>query len=55
MAGSAFSSLDFTWQFRPAIGPAVNSDNLRIIGPFPFVYNEWRFLWRKLAFFARNR
>ena len=55
MTGSAFSSLNFIWQIRPAIGPAVNSDNLRIIGPFLFVYNEWPFLWRKLAFFARNR
>ena len=55
MTGSAFSSLDFTWQIRPAIGPAVNSDNLRIIGPFPFLYNEWPFICRNLAFFARNR
>jgi hypothetical protein len=41
LTGSAFSSLDFTWQIRPAIGPAVNSDNLRIIGPSFFVYEEW--------------
>jgi hypothetical protein len=41
MTGSALSNLDFTWQIRPAIGPAVISDNLRIIGPFFFMYEAW--------------
>ena len=41
MPGSALSSLDFAWQIRPAIGPAVNSDNLRIIDPLLFVYKDW--------------
>jgi hypothetical protein len=36
MTGSAFSNLDFPWQIRPAIGPAVNSNSLRIIDPFLF-------------------
>ena len=43
MTGSALSSLDFTWPIRPAIGPGVNSDNLRIIGPFLFVYTASTF------------
>ena len=46
---SAFSSLDFTWQIRPAIGPAVNCDNLRIIGPLLFVYKEWPLGERRLS------
>ena len=40
MTGSAFSILDFPWRIRPAIGPAVNSDNLRMIGRLFFVYKE---------------
>jgi hypothetical protein len=47
--GSAFSTLDFTWQIRPAIGPAVNSDNLRILGPLLFVYKEWLSEERRLS------
>ena len=49
MTGSVFSSLDFTWQIRPAIGPAVNSDNLRIIGLLLFVYKEWPLGERRLS------
>ena len=49
MTGSAFSSLDFPWRIRPAIGPAVNSDNLRIIGPLFFVYKEWPWGERRLS------
>jgi hypothetical protein len=41
--------LDSTWQIRPAIGPAVNSDNLRIIGPLFFVYKEWPSGERRLS------
>jgi hypothetical protein len=48
MTGSASMALDFTWQIRPAIGPAVNSDNLRIIGPFLFMYREWPSRERRL-------
>ena len=49
MTGSAFSILDFTWQIRPAIGPAINSDNLRMIGPLFFVYKEWPSGERRLS------
>jgi hypothetical protein len=49
MTGSAFSNLDFPWQIRPAIGPAVNSNSLRIIDPFLFVYKEWPLGERRLC------
>jgi hypothetical protein len=45
----SFQHLDFTWQIRPAIGPAVNSDNLGIIGPYLFVYEEWPSGERRLS------
>jgi hypothetical protein len=49
MTGSAVSILDFPRRIRPAIGPAVNSDNLRIIGPLFFVYKEWPWGERRLS------
>jgi hypothetical protein len=49
MTGSASMALDFTWQIRPAIGPAVNSDNRRMIGPLLFVYKEWPLGERRLS------
>ena len=49
MTSSASVALDFTWQVRPAISPAVNSDNLRIIGPLLFVYKEWPLGERRLS------
>ena len=49
MTGSAVSILDFPWRIRPAIGPVVNSDNLRMIGPYLFVYKEWPSGERRLS------
>ena len=54
MTGSAFSIWILHGRSDRPSAPAVNSDNLRIIGPLFFVYKEWPWRERRLSLLGKD-